>query len=231
MSSALLHAYFLHTRAYRETSLLVELFTAEGGRLSGVWRGGRRSKAGVPQLFQPLLADVGGQGELRSLHRVEAAGPALLLGGTALFSGFYLNEVLIRLLPREEVQPALFIAYADTLGRLAGGEAPAPLLRAFEARLLETLGYGIDYGHDSESGEAVLAGRHYDFHPERGFARTATSAGALDGAVLLALAGGHFDDPAAAQAAKRVHRVALARLLGNKPLKSRELFISAQDLT
>lgn len=229
--SALLHAYFLHTRAYRETSLLVELFTAEGGRLSGVWRGGRRGKAGLPQLFQPLLVDVGGQGELRSLHRVEAAGQALPLGGTALFSGFYLNEILIRLLPREETQPGLFVAYAGTLGRLAGGEAPAPLLRAFEVRLLETLGYGIDYGHDSEHGEPVVASLNYAFYPDSGFARSAASAGTCSGAVLQKLARGEFQDAEAAQAAKRINRLALARLLGNKPLKSRELFIDAQELT
>lgn len=227
--SALLHAYFLHTRAYRETSLLVEVFTAEAGRLSGVWRGGRRSKAGVPQLFQPLLVEVGGQGELRNLNKVESAGPALMLAGMALFSGFYLNEILTRLLPREEVQRELFIAYAETLGRLGEDEAPAPLLRAFEAGLLDCLGYGLDYGHDNESGDPVAPGLAYDFHPEYGFTRRA--GGAYGGAVLAALAGGNFHDPEPAQAAKRIHRLALARLLGSKPLKSRELFISAQDLT
>lgn len=227
--SALLHAYFLHTRAYRETSLLLEIFTAEAGRLSGVWRGGRRSKAGVPQLFQPLLVEVSGQGELRNINKVESAGPALMLGGMALFSGFYLNEVLTRLLPREEVQQELFIAYAETLGQLGEGEAPAPLLRAFESQLLDCLGYGLDYGHDSESGEPVRPGQAYDFHPEQGFTRRL--GGSYSGAVLGALADGNFQATEPAQAAKRIHRIALARLLGSKPLKSRELFISAQDLT
>ncbi|MDF2444774.1 MAG: repair protein RecO [Moraxellaceae bacterium] len=228
--AALMHAYFLHTRAYRETSLLVECFTAEAGRLSGVWRGGRRNKSGVPQLFQPLLVEVAGQGELHNLNKVESAGPALMLAGAALFSGFYLNELLIRLLPREEVQPGLFVTYAEVLGRLAEGEAAEPLLRAFEMSLLDGLGYGIDYGNDSEQGEPVSAALAYDFYPERGFTRTSAVTGAFAGAVLLKLAQGNFGDPDAAQAAKRIHRMALARLLGSKPLKSRELFIAAQDL-
>lgn len=228
--AALLHAYFLHTRAYRETSLLVEVFSAEAGRLSGSWRGGRRSKGGVAQLFQPVLLEATGQGELKGVQRVEAAGPALRLAGTALFSGFYLNELLMRLLPREEPQASLFVAYAGALGRLAEGEAAEPLLRRFEAQLLDTLGYGLDYGHDGDRDEAVLPEGFYDYHPERGFSRTSVVAGSYPGAALLALAGGDFAEPGAALAAKRIHRQALARLLGPKPLKSRELFLSAQDL-
>ncbi|HET8731643.1 MAG TPA: DNA repair protein RecO [Moraxellaceae bacterium] len=227
---ALLHAYFLHTRAYRETSLLVEVFSAEAGRVSGSWRGGRRNRGGIPQLFQPLMLEASGAGELKSIQRVEAAGPALPLAGTALFSGFYLNELLIRLLPREEPQPALFVTYAGTLGHLAQREPPEPLLRRFEAELLDVLGYGIDYGHDPVRGEAVRSGLDYDYHPERGFTVAAAHAGTYSGDALLSLARGDFAEPAAAAAAKRLHRLALARLLGPRPLKSRELFLSAQDL-
>jgi DNA repair protein RecO (recombination protein O) len=227
--SALLHAYFLHTRPYRETSLLVELFSAEQGRLSGVWRGARRSKGSTPQLFQPLLAGVAGAGDLKALQQVEAAGPALMLAGDALFSGFYLNEVLVRLLPRDEPQQALFIAYADVLGRLLAGTDPAVLLRAFECQLLDALGYGIDFGHDSESGEPVDPAFGYDFHPERGFVRRRSGTALVDGAVLLQLAAGDFVSPPAAAAAKRVNRLALARLLGHKPLKSRELFLAGRE--
>jgi DNA repair protein RecO (recombination protein O) len=227
--ASLLHAYFLHTRPYRETSLLVELFTAESGRLSAVWRGARRGKGTVPQLFQPLLLEASGSGELKSLHHVEAAGMALGLNGVALFSGFYLNEILARLLPREEAQPGLFVSYADTLGRLAENEAPAPLLRAFEAQLLDCLGYGMDFAHDSQSGEPVCAGVHYDFHPERGFTRIHGGGVGFSGETLLKLADGNFLDADAAAAAKRVHRMALARLLGDRPLKSRELFLATPD--
>nr|AMK59323.1 DNA repair protein RecO [uncultured bacterium UPO53] len=222
----MLHAYFLHSRPYRETSLLVDLFTAEQGRLAGVWRGARRGKGSAPQLFQPLLLEAGGPGELKTLRQVEAAGPALALAGPALFSAFYLNEILVRLLPREETQTALFVSYADTLGRLAERDDPAALLRRFESGLLDTLGYGIDFGHDSDSGEPVDPAFGYDFHPERGFTRRQAAGALVGGDVLLQLAAGDFSSPAAAQAAKRINRLALARLLGNRPLKSRELFLA-----
>lgn len=224
----MLHAFFLHSRPYRETSLLVDLFTAEQGRFSAVWRGGRRGKSSV-QLFQPVLVELAGNGELKTLRAVEAAGPTLALQGTALFSAFYLNEILVRLLPREEVQPGLFVSYAEVLGVLAEGEAPAPRLRTFEGQLLEALGYGVDFAHDSDSGEPVSPTFDYDFHPERGFTRSHSRAALVNGAVLLQLAAGEFTSSAAAAAAKQINRMALARLLGNRPLKSRELFLAARE--
>lgn len=226
--SSMLHVYFLHARPYRETSLLLELLTAEQGRISGIWRGGRRSKSGVPQLFQPLLVEAAGAGELKTLRQVEMAGPALMLAGPALFSAFYLNEILVRLLPRDEPQPSLFAFYTDTLACLRHDD-PAALLRRFEGHLLEALGYGIDFGHDSDSGELVSAAFGYDFHAERGFTRSRSAANAISGATLLMLADGDFSSPAAALAAKKIHRQALSRLLGNRPLKSRELFLAARE--
>lgn len=227
--SGMLHAYFLHARPYRETSFLLDIFTAEQGRISGVWRGARRGKAGVPQLFQPVLLEAAGSGDLKSLRQVEAAGPALMLAGTPLFSAFYLNEILVRLLPRDETQSSLFIAYADTLGCLRDGSEPAALLRRFECHLLETLGYGIDFSHDSDTGEPVSVAFDYDFHPDRGFSRRRHAGALFNGAVLLQLAAGDFVSPAAASAAKRINRMALARLLGNRPLKSREFFQVARE--
>ena len=229
--AALLHAYFLHTRPYRETSQLVELFTAEQGRLSGVWRGARRGRSSAPQLFQPLLVEAAGAAELKTLRQVEMAGPALMLSGTALFSAFYLNELLVRLLPREEAMPALFVAYAEALGHLQEGAEPAVRLRLFECQLLDMLGYGIDFGHDSDSGEPVNPAFDYDFHPERGFIRSHASRALVSGAVLERLAAGDFSSPAAASAAKRINRQALARLLGSRPLKSRELFLASRERT
>lgn len=222
--SAMLHAFFLHTRPYRETSLLVDIFSAESGRLSAVMRGGRRAKGSAAQLFQPLMIEVVGNGELKTMGRAEMAGMALMLKGTALFSAFYLNEILLRLLPKEEPLPALFVAYANTLGRLVDDADPAAQLRAFECLLLDSLGYGIDFMHDSNNGEPVCEAFSYDFHPERGFSRS-RGRQAWSGEALLQLAAGNFLEPAAATAAKHINRLALARLLGNKPLKSRELFL------
>lgn len=223
--TALLHAYLLHSRPYRETSLLADVFTAEAGRIAGIWRGGRRSRQATPQLFQPLLADIQGSGELRRLRQVEPAGPALMLSGAALFSGFYLNELLSRLLPRDETQAALFVCYAQVLGELAEGASVEPRLRFFEQELLQTLGYGIDYVHDAGAGGVIDAALHYDFHPDRGFSRAPPGGSTYPGELLLALAEGSRDIPAL-MALKRIHRQALARLLGSRPLKSRELFLA-----
>ncbi len=226
--SSMLHAYFLHARPYRETSLLLEIFSAEQGRISAVWKGGRRSKSGVPQLFQPLLVEIAGGGDLKGLRQVEMAGPALMLAGPALFSAFYLNEILVRLLPRDEAHPALFVFYADTLACLSQDE-PALLLRRFEGHLLDALGYGIDFGHDSDSGDIVSPAFGYDFHPEHGFRRSHSLATAISGAILLQLANGDFSSPDAALVAKKIHRQALSRLLGSRPLKSRELFLAERE--
>ena len=221
--TALLHAYFLHSRPYRETSVLADIFTVESGRISGVWRSSRRSRAS-PQLFQPLLIDIQGSSELKTLRQIEPAGPALMLTGTALFSGFYLNELLNRLLPRDEIQVALFVCYAQVLGELAEGAAIESRLRFFEQELLLALGHTIDYTHDASAGATIDAALYYDFHPERGFSRAPRGASSFSGELLLTLAGGCNEKPDALLALKIIHRLALARLLGNRPLKSRELF-------
>lgn len=223
--TALLHAYFLHTRPYRESSVLADLFVAELGRIGGVWR---RAKRSAPQLFQPLLVELQGNGELKTVRQIEPAGPALMLAGNALFSGFYLNELLNRLLPRDEIQSSLFVTYAQVLGELAEGAMVESRLRYFEQQLLETLGFGIDYTHDAESNAMVAEALHYDFHPERGFSRVSPGQPGFSGAVLLQLAQGEKESPESLQVLKQIHRRALARLLGNKPLKSRELFLASR---
>lgn len=225
---ALLHAYLLHVRPYRETSVLVDVFTAEAGRFAAVWRGGRKARQSLPQLFQPLMVDAQGTAELKTLRAVESAGPAQQLAGPALFSGFYLNELLVRLLPRDEVQGALFVRYAQVLGELAEGGDVESRLRLFEALLLDVLGYGLDYRHDAETGAAILPDLHYDYHPERGFFRSRGGQGGIPGKLLMQLAEGCLDSPEAMRVCKQVHRRALAGLLGNRPLKSRELFLSSR---
>lgn len=225
---ALLHSYFLHVRPYRETSLLVDIFSAEAGRFSAVWRGGKRARQSLPQLFQPLIVDAQGVGELKALRAVEAAGPAQQLSGLALFSGFYVNELLVRLLPRDEAQASLFLGYAHLLGELAIGGEVERWLRTFEGLLLDTLGYGIDFSHDADSGEAIRPDTCYDYHPDRGFSRIRGGGEGIPGSLLILLAEGCTESPAAMRVCKQVHRRALARLLGNRPLKSRELFLSSR---
>lgn len=222
------HAYLLHARPYRETSLLLELFSAECGRSVAVMRGGRRTKR-APQLFQPLLIDWQGRGELGTVRCLEPAGPALGLSGQILFSGFYINELLSRLLPRDESLPELFLAYAKALGELAEGLRIEPSLREFEGALLQALGFAIDYAHDAQSGDMVLPDACYAFIPGRGFVPSHKGADAFSGAVLLRIAKTlAVDDDVAWQVMKIVHRRCLAHLLGPKPLKSRELFLASR---
>jgi DNA repair protein RecO (recombination protein O) len=206
--------------------MLVNAFTAENGVVTGVMRGGRSSKRTSPQLFQPLMLDVAGKMELKTIRQAEPAGIAVNLQGVALFSALYLNELLVRLLPQDEPQPALFVAYVESLGKLSASNEPAPLLRCFETQLLEALGYGIDFKCDSESGEEIQADRYYAFHPEQGFYATAASHAVAKGEALLQIAQGRFSEAEPARVAKLINRLALKRLLGNRPLKSRELFLS-----
>src|SRR6266496_1390929 len=137
-------AFVLHAYPYRETSAIVEAFTSSFGRVAMVARGARRPRSemrGLLQGFQPLLLSWAGQQELKTLVKAEWRGGLPLVGGAALLCGFYLNELLLKLLPREDPHPRLFASYETALADLAGGAEQAPLLRRFELTLLTELGY------------------------------------------------------------------------------------------
>jgi len=140
-------AYVLHSRAYRESSALVDFLTPQG-RLRAVLRNARGKAGTLARPFVPLEVEFRGRGELKNVGRMESAGIAAWLNGEALFSGLYLNELLIRLLPAEDPHPAVFDHYAATLLALAEGRPLEPLLRAFEWRLLDDLGYGFALDSD-----------------------------------------------------------------------------------
>jgi DNA repair protein RecO (recombination protein O) len=136
-------AFVLHTYPYRETSLIVETFTRTAGRVSLLARGARRPRSpmrGVLLAFQPLQLSWFGKGELRTMARAEWVGGQPLLQGEALLCGFYLNELLLRLLPREDPHEALFVQYQRALQRLAAATETGPVLRAFGKWLLKELG-------------------------------------------------------------------------------------------
>ena len=208
--------------------IAVLLLVAGRGRVGVVMRGARSAKRQAAQLFQPLLVQLGGSGELKTLKALETAGSLLPLAGHALFSGFYLNELLVRLLQRELPMPQVFLAYAQALAALAEQaerQDVEPILRRFEKQLLDALGYGFAFDVDCESGEPIHAGLHYSYLPERGFSQVAGARDSYAGGVLLELAAGHFEAVEQRQVAKQVLRQALARQLGGRPLKSRELFL------
>ncbi len=230
MTSArgLLQAFVLHRRDYGDTSLLVEVFASGQGRFPAIAKGARRSRApssGLLQPFQPLWIGVVGRGEVRTLTRIEAAGRAAPLSGLSLLCGFYVNELMIRLLARNDPHDGLFAFYHAILDGLGTDPDLGNLLRQFELRLLDELGYGLALDVDAATGEPITAGGVYVFEPERG----PRAASALDpgerlaGATLLALARGEKLDAAQLKEARGLLRRALDPYLGGRPLKSREL--------
>lgn len=225
--------FVLHRRPYRETSLLLEVFAADWGRLPLVARGARRGRGGMQALlepFRPLLLSWGGGGEVASLAAAEADGPAPPLAGAALASGFYLNELLMRLTARHDPHPHLYRRYRDTLGCLAADAADVWALRLFERDLLAALGYGLSLAADA-GGAPLRTEATYCYLPEQGPVAGAgpcpPAAVAVSGATLLALAGGAVPDAAGLGEAKRLMRAALRPYLGDKPLASRALFARA----
>ncbi|MDE3735752.1 MULTISPECIES: DNA repair protein RecO [Pseudomonas] len=228
MISAALPAFVLHSRAYRESSALVDFFTPQG-RLRAVMRGARGKTGTLARPFLPLEAEFRGRGELKNVARLEGGGIPNLLAGEALFSGLYLNELLIRLLPAEDAQPALFEHYAVTLQALAANRPLEPLLRAFEWRLLDELGYGFALDSDL-AGQPIAPDGIYRLLPDAGLEPVGQlQPGLFHGRELLALAEADWSAPGALGAAKRLMRQALAPHLGGRPLVSRELFMTIKE--
>ena len=221
-------AYVLHSRAYRESSALVDLLTPQG-RFRAVLRGARGKAGTLARPFVPLEVEFRGRGELKNIARLEAAGIPNLLSGAALVSGIYLNELLIRLLPAEDAHPALFEHYALTLQALAVNPPLEPLLRAFEWRLLDELGYGFALDCDL-AGLPIVAAGLYRLQPDAGLEPVEQlQPGLFQGADLLAMAKADWSSPGALAAAKRLMRQALAPHLGGRPLVSRELFMNLKE--
>lgn len=227
----LVPGFVLHQRPYRETSALLEIFTPSHGRVGLVARGVQSPKSrqrGELQAFRALRLSWNDRGELGTLTSIEADGPGFRLRGAALYSAFYLNELLVRLLVRNDPHPALFERYGIALNSLS--DAPTDLertLRLFEKRLLQETGYGLLLEMDCQNGEPVRPDGLYDYHLEAGPVEVAPGAlkGFLfPGSSLLGLAQEQNFDPAVLRDAKRLMRAALSLYLGGKPLKSRELF-------
>lgn len=219
-------AYILHSRPYRETSLLLDAFTRDHGRIGLIARGVRGARGqplrAVLQPMQALLVSCVGQGDLLKLVQAEAADAPQVLSGHALLSGFYLNELLLRLLPRGEVQTGLFWRYVECIASLAAGVPPGWELRRFERDLLAAIGYAIDLRGESST-EPVQAELRYHVDPEHGLRRTGnddTGPGACAGAALLALADDLEPGPAHQRELRRLMRALLLHHLGGRELKS-----------
>lgn len=234
-------AFILHQRPYRETSLLIELFTSAHGRLSVVGRGLRGPKARVRALVQPfipLLVSWYGSNELMTLQSVEAETLSLSLKGKSLLCGLYLNELLIKLLPKHDPHPHLFSFYRETLFKLDHlscvqeinlenhSYSLEKILRLFEKKLLTELGYGLQLHYDTVH-QPIQSEKFYYFDPGHGFKPVASqekSADFFGGKSLIALRDEVLNDPVCLSDAKRLMRFALKSLIGDKPLLSKKLF-------
>lgn len=220
--------FVLHRRRYGDTSLLLELFSRTQGRVAAIARGagqGRSARAGLLQPFVPLLAACSGRGQVSTLAKAEPAGKPVRLQGTALFCGLYLNELLIRFLPRHDAHAEIFDRYAAILPDLMGAADVEPLLRGFELDLLRGLGFAPELTLEADGATPVRPERRYRYRPEFGAEPAgADSAHTVRGQTLLDLAAGVMPDGPGRGEARRLMRRLIAHHLGGRPLKSRELF-------
>ncbi len=226
-------AFILHRRNYRETSLLLDIFSREHGRVSLIAKGAKRKKSDQAELLQPyhrLRISWSGQGELMTLNSVEADRPPYRLLQDCLIAGFYLNELIVRLLHPHEAHMDLFDHYDAALNALSGSKPPMEaVIRIFEKNLLESLGYGLVLDHDVDTRERIEPGLFYDYQPDRGPSRiTAETAIPIrvSGQTLLALDKEVFHSDEILRDAKKFMRSIIRSHLGNKRLLSRELYQS-----
>lgn len=221
--------YVLHTRRFRESSLVVEVLTRAQGRLALLAKGALSSKrAQPPQPFVPLLLEWRGRGELPLLIRHEPAGDAAGLAGRALYCGLYVNELVLRLCERGDPHSALFPAYTTCIHTLAAvspdNAGLEPVLRRFERALLDELGMGMRLETDVE-GQAIDPDRRYHYRADAGpVPAPADAADTFSGRMLLALATDCLRDEALRVEARRLMRQVLDQRLEGRPLRSRDLF-------
>jgi DNA repair protein RecO (recombination protein O) len=245
--------YVLHSYPYRETSLILQAWTEKHGRMGLVAKGARRPRSAHRSLlvpFQPLVLDWFGRGDLRTLKAAEPAAPATPLGGQSLLSAFYLNELLLKLTHRDDPHEGLFTAYDEAIAALrrisatppvvaeARAAAPASIevvLRRFELRMLQELGYAVELSREAGSGEPIDPGREYWYVVERGpVAAQGGDARAdavrLRGLTLIDLERGRFEDAATVAQAKQLMRLLINHSLNGQELATRALVRDLQNL-
>ena len=226
--------YVLHSYPFKETSLVVELFSQQFGRVAAVAKGARRPRSamrGMLQSFQLLSGTWSGKNELKTLHSLDWAHGLVNLQGEALMCGFYMNELLLRLLPREDAHEALFDYYQATLSTLSQTTALATHLRRFELKLLQELGYAVPLMAD-EHGEIISAEKQYRYEAEHGACalNAARNGVQLSGSTLLDMAKEDYENSLTQSQSKQLMRYLLAHYLGDKPLHTRQLLMDLQEL-
>jgi len=229
-------AYVLHTYPYKETSLIVEAFTRAFGRVAVLARGARRPRSamrGVLLSFHPLRLGWSTSAELGNLISAEWSGALQPLAGRALMCGFYLNELVLRLVPRDDPHEALFDVYGEALRSLSLGTAQALVLRGFEKRLLAELGYAPLLEREAASGAPIEPGRRYVYEPDRGPMPTSESSNGdlvVSGQTLLDLAADEFARPETRDEARMLLRALIGQRLHGQTLHTRAVLRELSDL-
>lgn len=218
-------ALVLHVRPYRETSAIVQMLTQGQGRLAGVLRGYRSKRQGqvTVQPFSVGTVTYFGRSDLVTIQTFENH-HFIGLQGEGLYAGFYVLELLTRLLQERQEDPQIFASTMRVLESLEENDPLQPALRNFELDLLQQLGFGIDF---SVRGQPLQEKEQYIFEAQSGFNPAADHASGkrlFSGSQLQQIACRDFSMPATQDAAKALMRVALAPLLGDKPLTSRKMF-------
>lgn len=241
--------FVLHTYPFKETSVVAEVLTREHGRVALIARGARRPTSvlrGLMQPFTPLLLSWFGKSELKTLHAAEWQGGLSAPEGRALMCGFYLNELLLRLLARGDAHEALYDRYLATLEQLTSGRDASGrehsvyferILRRFEKNLLGEIGYGATFDVEADSGAMIQAQVRYIFQPERGALRalggpdTGQPGCPVSGQTLIDLAADRFERSTTLVEAKALMRTLINHTLGAKPLYTRQLLRDLTELT
>ena len=226
-------AFVLHSYPYRETSLILEVFSRNCGRVALVARGARRPRSALRGLlmgFQPLTMGWFGKNELRTLHNAEWQGGQPQLQGKALLCGFYLNELLLNLMARDDPHEQLFDYYQQTLQRLAHEQDHAAILRCFEKHMLQELGYALLLEHEADSGKPIESTQCYRYVIEHGASREAEKGLPILGKTLQDMDIDDYRDPLSAQQSKQLMRMLLNHHLAGKILHTRELIKDLQRL-
>ncbi len=237
-------AYVIHTRRYRETSLLIELFTEDFGRITAISKGARTAKSahkGLLQPFVPLLVSWVASTDLATLSQVECAGSLYQLQGKSLISSLYLNELIYRLLKNRDPHSDLFSDYVATLSALQNAEvdAIACALRIFEKRMLKAIGYALPLTHEGESMTPIENNKRYLYDSQIGFKLVESSHVAWQhcqdrifyGRTLLDLEAERFQDPDTQKQSKHLLRLAIESQLGGKPVNTRRLYPSRMSIS
>lgn len=227
------NAFVLHARPYRETSLLLDFFTKSFGRISAIAKGARSAKSTKKSILQPFRSisiSTVGRTDLKTLTDVELTKASVQLTGDRLFSAMYINELLYHALPKYDPHAQLFMRYQALIQQLSCVSVEIePVLRQFEMQLLSELGYAISLSKDAHSGENILSESHYLFTPGHGFTQTTITGKSKNpflflGAHLLSLDQNELLEIEVLKSAKRLMRLALAELLGEKAINSKKLF-------